>query len=91
MVRKSRRRSYLLSPKHRCKYQNLILNPRIEQPHDDELQYGSFQQDGATTHIAQGRLDYLRQFFGDRLVSRDQGPPRSPYLTPLDYFMFTWN
>jgi hypothetical protein len=42
---------------------------------------GYFQQDGATPRET---LRYLRQFFDDRLISRNLWPA----LTPLDYHLF---
>jgi hypothetical protein len=38
--------------------------------------------------IQHGSLCYLRQFFDDRLISRDLWPARTPDLTPLDYYLF---
>jgi hypothetical protein len=70
------------------RYRNNILDVFINQLHDDELTHGYFQQDGATAHTARETLRYLRQFFGDRLISRDLWPARSPDLTPLDYYLF---
>lgn len=69
-------------------YRQLILQPFIDQLHDDELQRGFFQQDGATPHTANETITYLQQFFDDRIISRGRWPPRSPDLTPLDYFLF---
>ncbi|GFV84645.1 putative transposable element [Trichonephila clavipes] len=50
-----------------------------------------FQQDGATCHTARATIDLLNDTFGDRLISRFgpvNWPPRSCYLTPLDYFLW---
>lgn len=69
-------------------YRQTILEPFLNELHDDELQNGLFQQDGATAHTAQATLQYLEEFYGDRLISRNLWPPRSPDLTPLDYFLF---
>ncbi|GLV41775.1 hypothetical protein CBL_12064 [Carabus blaptoides fortunei] len=43
------------------RYRSIILDPFIEQLHDDELANGYFQQDGATAHTANATLDYLIQ------------------------------
>jgi hypothetical protein len=70
------------------RYRELILNEFINQLDDEELQYGYFQQDGATPHTTQANLQYLSDFFGDRVISRGTNtpwPPRSPDLTPLDF------
>ena len=50
-----------------------------------------FQQDGATCHTAEATLDVLRPVFQDRIISRTADvvwPPRSCYLTPLDYYLW---
>lgn len=72
------------------RYRNNILNTFINQLHDDELQLGFFQQDSARPHIARETLNYLREFFDDRIISVDRFPPRSCDLTPLDYFLFPY-
>lgn len=65
-----------------------ILETFIEQLHDDELQYGFFQQDNAPAHTAKETLQYLEEYFVDRTISKDLWPPRSPDLTPLDFYLF---
>ena len=50
-----------------------------------------FQQDGATSHSSQRSLGILRDMFPGHLVSLrgDIGwPPRSPDLTPCDFFLW---
>ncbi len=47
-----------------------------------------FQQDGATAHTAQKTIAFLKDFFGDRLISRPLWPPRSPNLSPPDFFLW---
>jgi hypothetical protein len=44
------------------RYRNNILDVFINQLHDDELNHGYFQQDGATAHTTRETLRYLRQF-----------------------------
>jgi hypothetical protein len=46
---------------------------------------GYFQQDSATAHTARISVTLLRGVFGDRIISKDIWPPRSPDLTPPDY------
>jgi hypothetical protein len=70
------------------RYITRILNPFINELDDQELQHGHFQQDSATAHTAFNTMQYLRQFFGNRVISRGIWPSRSPDLTPLDFFMF---
>jgi hypothetical protein len=68
------------------RYRELILDEFINQLDDEELQHGYFQQDGATPHTTRANLQYLSDFFGDRIISRGTNtvwPPRSPDLTPL--------
>lgn len=65
-----------------------ILQQALGTMLDDELQFGHFQQDGATPHTAGETLRYLREFYDDRLISRGLWPARSPDLTPLDYYLF---
>src|SRR6266480_2859025 len=50
-----------------------------------------FQQDGAPPHCAKAVLDSLRSTFGGRVISRGcdhEWPPRSPDLSPLDYYLW---
>ena len=50
-----------------------------------------FMQDGAPAHTAISTRDFLRKTFGPRVVSRYmpiEWPPRSPDLTPCDYFLW---
>jgi hypothetical protein len=70
------------------RYINNILEPFVNELDDQELQYGHFQQDSATAHTAFNTMRYLRQFFGERIISRGRWPSRSPDLTPLDFFLF---
>lgn len=72
------------------RYRN-ILNEFIEQLHEDELQYGYFQHDGATAHTTRENIAFLREFFDDRIISLHtevEFPPRSPCLTIMDFFVF---
>lgn len=65
-----------------------ILSQFIDEIHDDELQHGFFQQDGATAHTARETIRYLQEFYDDRIISQNLWPPRSPDLTPLDFYLF---
>lgn len=71
-----------------ARYREIILEPFINELHDDELQNGYFQQDGATPHTANATITYLEEYFDNRLISRGQWPAHSPDLTPLDFFLF---
>jgi len=50
-----------------------------------------FQQDGAPAHNAIIVQEYLNQTFGHKWMwtyGPVQWPPRSPDITPLDYFLW---
>jgi len=50
-----------------------------------------FQQDGATSHTARICMDFLRQTFSGRVISRFgdiSWPPRSPNLSCADFFLW---
>lgn len=69
-------------------YRNEILRAFFEEVHDDELRDGYFMQDGASPHTAHETIEYLQKFYQNRLISRGIWPPRSPDLTPPDFFLF---
>lgn len=51
-----------------------------------------WQQDGATCHTTALVLDWLRDKFGDRIISNKserRWPPKSPDLSPLDYWFWS--
>jgi len=48
-----------------------------------KLSIGYFQQDGATSHTSHTSVAEIQSFFGDHVIS-----PRSPNLTPPDYFLW---
>ena len=52
-----------------------------------------WQQDGATVHCTDRNMRYLDNKFGDHVISRRalrgrEWPPRSPDLSPLDFFLW---
>ena len=50
-----------------------------------------FQQDGAPLHTSRITIDFLKKFFPGRLMSKSgdlDWPPRSPDLTPPDFFLW---
>ena len=47
-----------------------------------------FQQDGASCHTANETMDMLRGFFGNKIISKNLWPPRSPDLTSPDFFLW---
>ena len=51
-----------------------------------------FQQDGAPPHTSRIAIDFPKKLFPGRLMSKSgdlDWPPRSPDLTPPDFFL--WN
>lgn len=51
------------------RYREGIITPFIEQLDDEETQQGYFQQDGARPDTAHDAIDFLQEFFRDRLIS----------------------
>jgi hypothetical protein len=73
------------------RYRAEILTPFLNELHDDELIYGYFQQDGATAHTTGATINFLSNFYADRLISRNtlnNWPLRSCDLTPCDFFLW---
>lgn len=57
----------------------------------DSVNQQWFQQDGATAHTSRLALTWLGEHLGDHLISLRAGvnwPPRSPDLTPLDFYLW---
>lgn len=67
-----------------------VLFPNAQDP--DSPNPGIWlQQDGAPPHYARLVREYLEQIFPNRWIGRRgpiEWPPRSPDLTPLDYFLW---
>lgn len=55
---------------------------------DQEERDCLFQQDGARPHTSHETMEFLREFFGDRVISTGLWPPRSPDLSPCDFFLW---
>lgn len=50
-----------------------------------------FQQDGAPAHTAKLTMEFLKSQFGNNVISRNfqhEWPPRSPDLTPCDFYLW---
>lgn len=71
-----------------ARYRANILEPFIEHLLDDVINQGYFQQDEVTAHTANATLKYLQEFYDDRLITRGLLSPRSPDLTPLDFYLW---
>jgi hypothetical protein len=52
--------------------------------------YGWFQHDGVTACTANTTTALLQKFLRDRIVERGVWPPRSPDLTPPDFFLWVF-
>ncbi|GFX05496.1 putative DD41D transposase [Trichonephila clavipes] len=73
------------------RYRAMMTNFFIPELNNHDVQERWFQQDGATCHTARVTIDFLKDTFGDRLISRFgpvNWPPRSCDLTLLDYFLW---
>jgi hypothetical protein len=65
-----------------------IFSTFVSQLEDEELQRGFFQQDGATCHMSSDSIAEIESFFEDRIIAKGLWPPRSPDLTPPDFFLW---
>ena len=68
-------------------YLNMLKGTFHDDTHPDEW----FQQDGATAHTAGEVMAWLNVRFSRRLISHRsefQWPPRSPDLSPLDFYLW---
>jgi hypothetical protein len=66
----------------------VILYPFIKHLNQDEIARGYLHQDNATAHIARVSMTLLRDVCGDRIISKDTWPPRSPDITSPDYYLW---
>ena len=60
----------------------------VNQLTDDELTTGYYQQDGATCHTSNGSMREIESYFKDSIISKNLWTPRSPDLTPADFFLW---
>ncbi|GFW84899.1 putative transposable element [Trichonephila clavipes] len=71
------------------RYRAMINNFFIPELNNHDVQELWFQKDGTICNIARATIDFLKDTFGDHLISRFgpvNWPPRWRDLTPLDYF-----
>jgi hypothetical protein len=66
----------------------MILRPFFQELTEEERLYGWFQQDSATAHTAHHSKQVIREVFGERVISDGLWPPRSPDLTPCDFYLW---
>lgn len=72
-------------------YRSIILDDFVPALTEANVDLSSvwFQQDNATPHTANATLALLNSLFGPRVISRDpRWPPRSPDLSPNDFWLF---
>lgn len=55
---------------------------------EQEIEEGWFQHDGATAHTSNKTKAHVEQFFGPRTIAKSLFPPRSPDLTPPDFYLW---
>jgi hypothetical protein len=70
------------------RYCELILCDFTCHFNEEHIARGSVQQYGATPHTTHVSMALLRGLFGERLISRGIWPPRSPDLSPPDFYMW---
>jgi hypothetical protein len=66
----------------------VLFHEFVNQLDDEELTLGWYQQDGATCHTSKASMAAVESFFPDRVISKGLWPPRSPDLTPPDFFLW---
>ena len=64
---------------------SFFLPKLLRTPNDNKY---SFQQDGATPHTANMVQEWLTDKFGTKFIDKKMLPPRSPDLTPCDFFLW---
>jgi hypothetical protein len=62
------------------KYQEIII--QFISLLDEEERFWRLQQDGATSNTENSTMEKLKQFYDDRIMTKNLWPPRSPDLTP---------
>jgi len=65
--------------------------PRFQLQQNGQFQRAWWAQDGAPPHRRRTVTDRLAELFGDRVIALNhqiEWPPRSPDLTPLDFFLW---
>ncbi|XP_018338846.1 PREDICTED: uncharacterized protein LOC108746522 [Trachymyrmex septentrionalis] len=73
------------------RYRDMISDFLMPIVHDNGMEHFWFQQDGAPPHTARATINFLKQLFPGRLMSKNgdfEWPPRSPDLTAPDFFLW---
>ena len=68
------------------RYCDTIVYPFIAQFKEAEMDKACFQQDSATAHKAHMSMALLDDEFAERIISKITWPPRTPDLSPPDFF-----
>ena len=68
------------------RYCDTIVYSFIAQLKEDATEKAYFQRDGATAQTAHMSIAFLEEVFADRIISKTIWPPRSPDLSPPDFF-----
>ena len=66
----------------------LSIKKFVNQLKDDELTTGYYQQYVATCHTSNASMREIESFFKAGLSQKNFWPPRSPDLTPADFFLW---
>jgi hypothetical protein len=61
--------------------------PLTAQLKEDEIDKAYFQQGGAAAHTVHMSIAILNYVFADGIISKTIWPPRSPDLSPPDFFL----
>jgi len=75
--------SETLNPQQYC---DTIVYTFIVQLREDEIDKAYFQQDGATARTVHMSMALLDDMSADRIISKTIWPPRSPDLSPPNFF-----
>jgi len=80
---------FFLQTRDAQRYCDAVVYPFIAQFKEDEMDKAYFQLDGATAYTAHMSMALLNDVFADRIISKTIWPPRSPDLSPPDFFSGT--
>jgi hypothetical protein len=66
----------------------LSIKNYVNQLTGDELTTGYYQQDGTTCHTSNASMREIESSFKTEFFKKKLWPPRSPDLTPADFFLW---
>ena len=79
---------FLMNTINSARYCSDILHAFIGQMTSNEINCSWFQQDGATAHTSGRSTHLLKEFFENRIISKEVWPPRLPDLNPPDFYLW---